>query len=265
MDGAEKSVSRLLEELADDPAAIASRLAVCEAVATALSRVGHLLWLTGYIVGPDRKSGASPFKFGNDGAVGLATVAQIGGELARGAIQLLQADNLYAASALTRQLVEVEYLARAFESENEVAAEWLHADREARKEFWSPEQLRRRAGGVFLRTDYWHHCDRGGHPTREGMSLLPGHAGMNPGYIWVDLATHLTGIWTSFAAGAEWLLGGPLSSDWKIPDTDAAIEHWRSTDGLNVAMGDLTRALRTDATLSSGAASWSGRRDGPRP
>lgn len=193
----------MLDELADDPVAIASRLAVCQAVAAALSRVGHVFWLTGYVAGPDRKSGVSPFKFGNDGAVGLATVAQIGGELAKGEIQLLQAENLYAASALTRQLVEVEYLAKAFECENEVAAEWLRADREVRREFWSPERLRRRAGGVFLRTDYWHHCDRGGHPTREGMSLLPGHAKMNSGYIWVDLAGHLKSIWASFAVGAE--------------------------------------------------------------
>jgi hypothetical protein len=247
MEEMDESVSRMLDELADDPTAIASRLAVCQAVAAALSRVGHVFWLTGYLVGPDRKSGVSRFKFGNDGAVGLATVAQIGGELAKGAVQLLQAENLYAASALTRQLVEVEYLVKAFESENEVAAEWLRADREARRVFWSPERLRCRAGGAFLRTDYWHHCDRGGHPAREGMSLLPSHARMNSGYLWVDLAGHLRSIWISFAIGAERLLGGPFSDDWKLPDVAAAIDHWISVDRLYAALGDLSRMLRADA------------------
>ncbi len=237
----------MLDELAEDPAAIASRLAVCQAVALALSRVGHTFWLTGWLVGPDRKSGVSAFKFGNDGAVGLATVAQIGGELAKGAIQLLQAENLYAASALMRQLVEVEYLVKAFESENEVAAEWLRADREERRKFWSPERLRSRTGGVFLRTDYWHHCDMGGHPTREGMSLLPGHARMNSGYIWVELARHLKSIWTSFVVGAERLLGSPFPGDWKIPDVTDVTDHWLSTDRLYAALGDLSRELRADA------------------
>lgn len=240
----------MLDELADDPAAIASRLAVCQTVAMALSGVGHVFWVTGYLAGPDRKSGASPFKFGNDGAVGLATIAQIGGELAKGAIQLLQAENLYAASALMRQLVEVEYLTKAFETENEVAAGWLRANRTERIKFWSPERLRRRAGGVFIQTDYWHHCDRGGHPTREGMSLLPGHTIMNSGYIWVDLTGHLKSIWTSFAVGAERLLGGPFPDYWKIPDVAAVIDHWLSTDRLYAALGDLSRALRADTETS---------------
>lgn len=237
----------MMDKLAEDPAGIASRFAVCQTVATALSCVGHMFWLTGYLVGPDRKSGASPFEFGNDGAVGLATVAQIGGELAKGAIQLLQAENLYAASALIRQLVEIEYLAKAFANENEIAAEWLRADREARREFWSPEKLRRRTGGTFLRTDYWNHCDRGGHPTREGISLLPGHERMYSGYIWVDLANHLKSIWTSSTVGAERLLGGPFPDDWKIPDVAAAIDYWLSVDRLYVTLAHMSRALRANA------------------
>jgi phage/plasmid primase-like uncharacterized protein len=46
--------------------------------------------------------------------VGVATVAQISGELGAGAVALLEAGNNYAAAALIRQLVEVEYLASAF-------------------------------------------------------------------------------------------------------------------------------------------------------
>jgi hypothetical protein len=66
-------------------------------------------------------------------------------------------------------------LAAAFAEEHEIAGEWLRASREERIRFWSPTRLRERAGGRFLKTDYWHHCEMGGHPATRGMSLLPGH------------------------------------------------------------------------------------------
>jgi hypothetical protein len=88
--------------------------------------------------GPYRAEGRSPIDFGSDDVVGLATVCQVGGELARGAVELLGANNRYGASALVRQLVEVEYLAAAFsEKGDEIAGEWMRADREERKKFWS--------------------------------------------------------------------------------------------------------------------------------
>jgi hypothetical protein len=148
-----------------------------------------------YIIGPDRVSGDSPFRFGDDRAVGVATVAQIGGELATGAVDLLNATNRYAACALVRQLVEVEYLATAFAEEHEIAAVWLRADRDERLKFWSPARLRQRAKGRFLNADYWNHCELGGHPATAGMRLLPGHEGMHMAYLWTDLAGHLAGIW----------------------------------------------------------------------
>ena len=148
-------IQRLLDGLADDVSAAENRVSVCETIGQALVQVGKVLWVTGYIVGSDRKSGTSPFRFGNDSAVGVATVAQIGGELAIGASDLLKTGNCYAACALIRQLVEVEYLAEAFAREHDQAAEWLRADREQRRQFWSPGKLRQRApDGLFLASDY---------------------------------------------------------------------------------------------------------------
>src|SRR3989442_8213104 len=139
---ADPVVRRELQRLASDPAATASRISLCEIVGEALARVGRVLWVMGYIVGPDRVSGVSPFRFGDDTAVGVATVAQTGGELAHGAVALLRAGNRYAAAALLRQLVEVEYLAHAFEAQDDSAGEWLRAvDRKERLNFWAPAKL----------------------------------------------------------------------------------------------------------------------------
>lgn len=104
----------MVDRLGADPVAAASRLSLCETISQTLGRLGRLLWVVGDIIGNDRKTGASPFGFGDDRTVGVATVAQIGGALSDAVVSLLKAGNLYAASALIRQLVEVEYLAHAF-------------------------------------------------------------------------------------------------------------------------------------------------------
>lgn len=241
----------LLRELADDEAAGASRILVCETTGQALARLGNVLWAAGYIIGPDRVSGDSPFRFGDDRAVGVATVAQIGGELATGAVDLLKATNRYAACAPIRQLVEVEYLATAFAEEHEIAAVWLRADRDERLKFWSPARLRQRAKGRFLNADYWHHCEMGGHPATPGMQLLPGHEGMHMAYLWTDLAGHLAGIWRAVVQSTERLLGGPLPTEWELPDVESAIERWDASDGFSTAMRDLGAILREDPNASA--------------
>lgn len=233
-----EEIQHRLDDLGEDPAAVASRIAVCRTIGEALAHVGRLLWVTGYIVGPDRKSGASPFKFGDDAVVGVATVAQVGGQLTAGVLALLEVGNLYAASALIRQLVEIEYLAFAFAEEHDIAAQWLRATREERRAFWSPAKLRERANGIFLASDYWHHCDLGGHPTTRGMLLLPDHKTIHPAYLWVDLAGHLVSIWKSVVVSTERLLGGPIPNTWKVPDVSTTVEAWHTADGLNTAMRD---------------------------
>jgi hypothetical protein len=170
--GADAARASLLE-LAGEEADQEARVGICRVYAEALGRIGDSLWIGGAIFGPDRVEGRSPFGFGDDDVVGLATVCQIGGELARGAVALFEAGNLYAAAALVRQLLEVGYLASAFAAGDGLAAEWMRADREERRRFWSPARLRRRSNGRHLSADYWDHCDRGGHPTAGAPSLLP--------------------------------------------------------------------------------------------
>lgn len=228
-----------LDEHSGDADMAACRTAVCDRIGQALTHVGHLLWIGGYMIGPHRVSSESPWSYGDDRIVGVATVAQVGGELATGSAMLLRAGNLYGAAALVRQVVEVQYLAHAFAEDHEVAADWLRADRKKRLSFWSPSQLRRRAGGRFLESDYWHHCELGGHPTTRGMALLPGHNGLKATGLWVDLAGHLASIWTHVTASAERSLGTPIPTEWQVSDVYSAIEHWASTDDLYIGLRDM--------------------------
>lgn len=230
----DEEVMRRLDELASDEVAAASRVALCEAIGEALSRLGRIFWLTGNIVGPDRASGTSPFGFGDDVAVGVATVTQMGGELAKGAVRLLRDGNLYAAAALVRQIVEVEYLAHTFATKHEKAAAWLRADRAERLKFWSPAQLRK-GSAKFLASDYWNHCDLGGHPTVSGMTLLPGHT-THSELVWVDLAGHLSSIWRHIERSVERLLDGPIPAHWKLPDVTLVRDEWLRTDGFYAAL-----------------------------
>lgn len=229
-----------LEALVLDEVAQSRRLDMCDAIAGWLTRVGQLLWVSGALLGPDRAAGFSSLGFGDDQTVGVATVAQIGGELASGATTLLRAGNRYAGAALIRQLVEVEYLAAAFADQHEVASQWLRSDREARRRFWSPARLRERSSHRFLKTDYWHHCELGGHPATPGMALLPDHSNSVPAaFLAADLVGHLLGIWRGVHSSLEQVVAGPPPIKWELPDVRPKIDEWLGSDDLYAAFQNL--------------------------
>lgn len=235
----------LLEPLLADANAQQAREDFCDTASSGLALVGQRAWVSGALLGPDRASGISPFDHGSDARVGLALVAQIGGEVARGAVLLLRQENRYAAAALVRQLLEVEYLAAVLaEGADDLAAEWLRSDRDARMRFWSPARLRERARRRFLPSDYHHHCELGGHPTPRSGSLLPDHeSALRAEFLWVDLAGHLAAVWEHVLSAAD---RDPL----RVVDDDeclsarATIEEWSQRDALFRALqgrGDLLR------------------------
>ena len=233
--GGEEIAKEALLEFAADERDQEIRAEMCRKYTGALARTGKLLWMHGALIGPDRVESRSPFGFGNDDVVGLATVCQIGGELTRGAIDLIEVDNRYGASALVRQLLEVEYLSSAFAEKDEIAAEWMHADRDQRRRFWSPGELRKRSGGRYLSADYWDHCDRGGHPTRDALLLLPDHEQPHPAFFWADLAGHLYSIWSNVVRAVE-VRGDELPAEVGavFPSLAEATASWLENDKLTM-------------------------------
>jgi hypothetical protein len=227
------NLQEVLETAARDEVASHAREDFCILLATALRDGGQALWIGGSMFGPDRVEGDSPFSFGSDATVGLATVMQIAGELTSGAAVLLRDGNRYGAAALIRQLVEVEYLAWAFAEDEQEAERWMRSDKAERRQFWQPMRIRERSEGRFRGVDYASHCGRGGHPSPEGINLLPDHQApdASPAFWWCDLAIHGHSVWR-YALLAAGKLGneGSLLAIEREGDLAGAEGRWRTVD-----------------------------------
>lgn len=130
----------------------------------------------------------------------VAALIEMAGELATGAVQLLEREQRYASAALIRQLIEAEYLLTAFEADFTRAAEWARSTPDEIRRSFSPKSMR--AVGGFSDSEYWRHCDLGGHPSPSSRVLLRFNLAVHPdedefltAAMWGDLAQHLRRIW----------------------------------------------------------------------
>jgi len=158
---------------------------------------GQNVHAIGHVLGSDRKDGLSPFGHGNDEAVGVSVLLRIGAQLISASADLLEGGRPYAGAALLRQIVEIEYLAWAFESRDGDAQRWLRSDKALREEFFRPAKLRKAAEGRFRSKDYDYHCELGGHPVPVGTILLSNDANY-PQLLLSDLLGHAGRIWNHF-------------------------------------------------------------------
>ncbi len=224
----------LLEALPDD-AAREVREQVGRALSAALKEAGSVLWVGGWMLGGDRSDGRSPYGFGNDAVVGLATIVQIAGELCSGIVLLLDEGNAYSAAALLRQMVETEYLAWAFTEEKTEAAVWMRASRDDRVRMWQPRHIRDRSEGRFRTADYHRHCETGGHPTPDARRLLPDHHDLPIVLLWLELAYHGVSTWQYFEKAAnDFGYGDQLATASKIRDLRTTINEWQQKDRLRM-------------------------------
>jgi len=159
---------------------------------------GRHLHVAGHILGNDRMDGRSPFKNGNDEAVAIALILLMASQLVSSSSELLIGGRAYAGAALLRQLVEIEYLAWAFENRDEDAAIWLRSDKKIRENFFRPAKLRDAAGGKFRGSDYGFHCELGGHPVPQATLLLQDDDGITQ-LLLSDLLGHTGRIWDHLA------------------------------------------------------------------
>lgn len=189
-----------------DPQVIELRMRLAAFTAQTFLEVGTKLHAFGHLLGPDRKSGASPFGHGDDAAVAVSLLLRIGSQLVSGSADLIASGRHYAGSALIRQLVEVEYLAWAFETNNEEAARWIRSNREERQAFFTPAKLRKAADGRFRSVDYGYHCEMGGHPVPESWRLLTEDAATAQ-LMLSDCLGHSGRIWDHVTG---WAQGYPL-------------------------------------------------------
>src|SRR5580698_6458062 len=101
---------RTILEASEVPALVRLRERVGLKLGATLVGVGQLLHASGHMFGPGRLDGSSERGNGDDETVAVGVLLQVGGELTLAAVHLFATGQNYAASALVRQLVEVEYL-----------------------------------------------------------------------------------------------------------------------------------------------------------
>jgi hypothetical protein len=184
--------------------------------------------LLGHIVGSDRVDGTSPFGHGNDETVAVSVLLLIGAQLISASASLFEDGRHYAAAALVRQMVEIEYLAWAFETRDGDGARRLRSDQQERQEFFKPAKLRAAARGTFRGKDYGYHCELGGHPVPGASILLKGDLAVSE-LLLSDLLGHAGRIWDHLVGWARQnsdgypilSRGGGMSSrfgEWKSKD-----------------------------------------------
>lgn len=164
----------------------------------------------------------------NEFAAALALAAAAGAELARGTCVLLEVDNAYAAAALLRQVVEVEYLLWTFGDDVDDGARWLRADRKELLDRFSPSAMRKRSKGTFRSKEYGMHCATGGHPTPSGASTLLAWRPAVPA-LWADLGQHLEHVW-NLLVRASAVVRAPDVIDPQVDTVFDALQSWRVRD-----------------------------------
>lgn len=140
----------------------------------------------------------------SDETVAVAILLRIASQLVSASADMLIDGRPYAAAALVRQIVEVEYLAWAIATREGDGERWLRSDRRQREEFFTPAKLRKAAQGTFRGKDYSYHCELGGHPVPSGASgLLDGDPAVNQ-LLLADMLGHAGRIWDHLA---DWSRG----------------------------------------------------------
>ncbi len=206
--------ARLREALTDDESH-AARVHFARTTMEAIEHVGGVLHLTGHVLG-------------DDAAAGVSVATRIGGALARGACDLLDAGNAYAAAALVRQLVEVEYLLWTFTDDPQDAVRWLSASRSQLDKHFTPKAMRERSNGVFRAEEYRRHCNTGGHPDPTGATFLLGWEQSVPA-LWADLGQHVEHVW-NLLVRATYLIERAETIEPRAEAVFDALNGWRERD-----------------------------------
>ncbi|MBY0300794.1 MULTISPECIES: hypothetical protein [Sphingomonas] len=223
-----------------DPSHVAARLSFAKFTANTFKNLGEKLFVCGHILGPDRRDGVSPFGHGDDAVVAVSMLLRIGSELVSGCADLVDRGRHYAGAALVRQLVEVEYLAWAFEKDDEECRRWLRSTREERHSFFTPAKLRKAADGHFRSADYGFHCELGGHPVPGSWRLLNDAEAVGQ-LMLSDCLGHSTHIWNHFLGwGKHHTVGDKTFADLVFGnDANRTVvemrnrhDEWKRRDGL---------------------------------
>ncbi|CAE6861602.1 hypothetical protein R69658_07643 [Paraburkholderia aspalathi] len=207
-------------------------MALAHFTADTFEDVGRHLHAFGHIIGPDRLNGLSPSGHRDDAVVAVSMLLRIGGQLVSASADLIIDGRHYAGAALVMQLVEIEYLAWAFETNNEDAARWLRSTRQERESFFTPAKLRKAAHGRFRGVDYGNHRELGGHPVPRSWVLLNDDV-VVPQVMLSDCLGHAERIWNHIVSWADrHMLGETMHRN--IEEMSRQYAEWHRIDALTI-------------------------------
>jgi hypothetical protein len=225
-----EQVRKALRAAALSQSLIEQRAALARLTVEVFAGVGRDVHVTGWIIGPDRAAGNSPFGNGSDETVAIGTLLRIAAQLVGGAVRLFEAGAAYGGASLIRQLVEVEYLAWAFQTRDGDAERWLRSDHRERQRLFSPVNLRKGSAGRFRDQDYRFHCEHGGHPVPGASALLDGDPALVQ-LLMVDMLGHAGRIWDHAVVWARTASLGDFILK-RSADMSGAYGPWKDADPL---------------------------------
>jgi hypothetical protein len=174
-----------------------------ETTSQALSGTASWLGIDSLLGGGDWREdnkGATPDPDRHMAFRASAVVIEMASDLVLAALSQLRERRLFAAAALIRQVLETEYLIAAFDSDFSHAVRWTNSSPAEIRKFFSPRSMREIGG--FSNSEYWNHCDMGGHPAPKGRLLLRFASGQSESEqsrieasLWADFAQHLRRLW----------------------------------------------------------------------
>jgi len=230
LDSSSQADREAVREAAADAELCRVRHELAQFTAKMFATTGELLHVAGHIIGSDRTAGRSPFGHGSDETVAVSLLLRIASELVSASSDLFADGRHYAAAALLRQVVELEYLAWAFEIRSPEGERWLRSTRSERQSFFTPAKLRRAAGTRFRGKDYGYHCELGGHPV-PGASLLVRKDVVTAQLLLSDLLGHTGRIWDHVAS---WARNNSYGQEIYAANEDMAKRYvwWKAVDPL---------------------------------
>jgi hypothetical protein len=195
-------VREFIRSAAGDRTLDAQRFTLANVAAEVFDNLGVELSLIGHHCESTQTEASSECQASHGEIVAIALLLRVASQLTGSCAELFAQRKHYAAAALLRQLVEVEYLAWAFEKRDRDAQKWLQSTREEREKFFRPLRLRRASKGHFRDQDYRYHCEMGGHPVPGALILFGVDADSTGQLLLADALGHVGHIWNHVASWA---------------------------------------------------------------
>jgi hypothetical protein len=157
-----KEHQKLFEAALEDLRIVGARTAVLNVTVSTLPTTADVVHVFGFL-------------YKDQSLLAVALVLRILKELCGGMAALLSQENVYGAAALLRQVIEVEYLLFREVIEPGTLGRWYTLSSDDRRKMFTPARMRKDSAGRFSDSEYWSHCDLGGHPHPNARALLQGY------------------------------------------------------------------------------------------